>query len=381
MANPKTPIYPSALATDLDLKVVTDNAFSPLAAGIDGVVTDIPFNTNSVFTFPCLIALENEVILAVGPIVGINITNCQRGYIGSAVPHAFNIVGFAYIFGDNINQITAEIKAIETALGISIVNVVKPGDAAAGDLTGTYPNPTLVATAVTPGTYGTGVATPVIIVDQKGRITSLTTTPTLGATGPTGPTGYTGPGNFTGYTGYTGVTGPTGFTGFTGPGNFTGYTGPIGPTGATGPTGFTGFTGPGNFTGYTGYTGPTGYTGITGPTGYTGSGNFTGYTGYTGPTGAGATGPTGFTGYTGAGATGPTGFTGPVGYTGPGNFTGYTGPTGPSQWTTSGSDISFVSGRIIINAPTYATDGAAGSGGLTTGMVYKHSDGSLQVKL
>lgn len=46
-----------------------------------------------------------------------------------------------------------------------------PVGPAGGDLTGTYPNPTLVLTGVTPGTYGSASQVPVLIVDAKGRVT------------------------------------------------------------------------------------------------------------------------------------------------------------------------------------------------------------------
>jgi len=49
-----------------------------------------------------------------------------------------------------------------------------PSGTAGGDLTGTYPNPTLGAVG-TPSTYGSATAIPVITTDSKGRVTTVTT--------------------------------------------------------------------------------------------------------------------------------------------------------------------------------------------------------------
>jgi hypothetical protein len=59
--------------------------------------------------------------------------------------------------------------------------VLTSGYGAGGDLTGTYPSPTLAA-AGTSGTYGSASLVPIITTDTKGRVTSVSTAAPLDAT-------------------------------------------------------------------------------------------------------------------------------------------------------------------------------------------------------
>ena len=194
MPNPNTANFPSAIPTDETLGgVANDNLYTTLAASINNNQTNNITVSSGSFNIPTLILIGTELIL-VRAKTGNVLNNCIRGFAGTtAVSHNSGDAVYGYVFSYHRNQDTAEIKAICTALGVNLANVIKSAQAAAGDLTGTYPNPTLAAVVgLTPGTYGSTTKAPVITVDSKGRVVEVTEATIAAGGGGGSPTGSAG---------------------------------------------------------------------------------------------------------------------------------------------------------------------------------------------
>ncbi len=117
MANPNAAVFPGRAATDADLFVLRDNSVTSVASAIAADDVNIELASAAPFDDPCIIRIEQEIIVCPTPAV-VNVFNgVVRGAFGTAaVGHAFGLPVYGFYFAWHHNQLAAELKAIETAL-------------------------------------------------------------------------------------------------------------------------------------------------------------------------------------------------------------------------------------------------------------------------
>lgn len=173
MPNPNNPVFPNAVSTDQDLMVASPRGLSKLTFPINSSQTSFTVVDGTKFEVPCLVQIDTEVV-KIGSKSGNLMQSVVRGFsLTSAANHGQNADVKGYVMTHHHNQLAAEIKAIEAALGANMGNVVLQTDTAGGSLGGVFSNLQLNPNGVTAGTYGGFNRFMTVSVDNTGRVTSL----------------------------------------------------------------------------------------------------------------------------------------------------------------------------------------------------------------
>jgi hypothetical protein len=127
MATP-SPVFPAAIATDVQLKVANNLIQTTLRVNIDGSNTILFVASTAGFTANCLVSIDKEIVaidtVVSGPNPSLIVASGGRGFDGtSATTHAAGAKVSMFIDAWHHNALSAEVKAIEQFIGPNGQNI------------------------------------------------------------------------------------------------------------------------------------------------------------------------------------------------------------------------------------------------------------------
>jgi hypothetical protein len=125
--NPATAVFPGAVATDTALGVACNSSDrGTLTAGLDNQATTLTLSVSdgTKFCYPSYVTIDAEVV-KVCSVAGNTVTLCSGGRAvhGNIAAHSSGATIAGYNDQNYVNQLAAELKAVESGLGVNYSNI------------------------------------------------------------------------------------------------------------------------------------------------------------------------------------------------------------------------------------------------------------------